>query len=324
MIAPLPKVIRSFETYVKESEALGPVDVQAAAKEQAELQQRWAEEVKELDRMAEESAKEIPICQEYLRQEKVVEQWDCESILSTLSTTDNLPTVLSDNRYLTAKQRKHLQNVKAGNTTSNNSVYSRASTHSHRQNHHNKPFQTPPVSVSQLLNNRPVPLTGKIVLSGRLNLPEGFTPKDIRQQQQQQENQSVVSKLHHILQDSSSATENSKMKLTKGKKVEKSQLSKVIEEDEKSEEEEDDESEEEEDGSEEEDEEVASNVRRRGRESAEERKLRKQQVKEARRHKRASKKQMKESFAAEQVKIVKALGRETAATEHVSVFRYTG
>jgi hypothetical protein len=325
MMAPLPKIIRSFDRYAAESEALGPVDLHASALEQARLQEEWAEEVQELDRMAEESAKVIPICQEYLREEKMRETWDCESILSTYSTTDNLPTVLSNKRY--APKRQQNSSSSSSNSVSNRSTYSHSSQRRHARSQH-----PPAVSVAALLANRPAPLTGKIVLSGRLNLPAGFTPKDARLKEQQD----TVQKLHHILgESSSSSSSSSAVERTAESKQRKKQskstvLQKVDEEEEEEEQEGEEEgnavdSDENDDGEEEgsDDEEIASNVRRRGRETAEERKLRKQEVKNARRHKRAAKKQMKESFAVEQVKIVKALGRETAATEHVSVFRYT-
>ena len=38
---------------------------------------------------------ELIDCQEYLREEKEVADWDCETVLTTYSTLDNHPSLLS-------------------------------------------------------------------------------------------------------------------------------------------------------------------------------------------------------------------------------------
>ena len=83
----------------------------------------------------EERNEEILHCQEYLRDVRVEEKWDCETILSTYSTLENHPTVIDDN----------LKPQKKENT--DGSVASGA---------------------SRLLNNSK---PNKIVLSGKFNMP---------------------------------------------------------------------------------------------------------------------------------------------------------
>ena len=46
----------------------------------------------------EESHDELRDCQEYLRETRVEERWDCESVLSTYSTLDNHPSVIGEPR----------------------------------------------------------------------------------------------------------------------------------------------------------------------------------------------------------------------------------
>lgn len=313
MVAPLPPVDKSFAALEAAAAQLTPLtddDIRAAAAEQAQLQAAWAEDIRQLEDLARESEQAIPVCQEYLRQERPREAWDCESVLSTLSTTDNLPTVLADNRrYLS---RKQLQRG-GGGASSAQSVVSQQSQQSRRLH---KAAAPPPVNVAQLLTQRPAPLTGKIVLSGRLNLPAGFTPRDLRLASSSGASSGAQSaQMHRLLADAAQTTATAPAAAgAMGLRA----VAEAAHEDAASDEEEE---EGEEDASS--DEEVASNVRRRGRETAEERRARKAAVKEARRHKRASKKQLKESFVQEQAKLVKTLGRESAAIEHVSVFRYS-
>lgn len=291
MVAPLPPVDKSFAALEAAAAQLTPLtdaQIREAAAEQAQLQAAWAEDIRQLADLARESEQAIPVCQEYLREEKPREEWDCASVLSTLSTTDNLPTVLADNRrYLSRKQ------LQRGGASSAQSVVSQQSQQSRRLQRAAAP---PPINVAQLLTQRPAPLAGKIVLSGRLNLPAGFTPRDVR--------------------------------LANGGAAQATGLRAVAEaahEDAASDDDDDAEGAEaaEEDSDASGDEDVASSVRRRGRESAEERRARKAAVKEARRQQRASKKQLKQSFGHEQAKLAKTLGRESAAIEHVSVFRYS-
>ena len=84
----------------------------------------------------EERNEEILHCQEYLRDVRVDEKWDCETILSTYSTMENHPTVINDVLKLTKKDR------------GNGSLASG-------------------MSQSNKQNNTPT----KIVLSGKFNLP---------------------------------------------------------------------------------------------------------------------------------------------------------
>ena len=84
----------------------------------------------------EERNEEILHCQEYLRDVRVDEKWDCETILSTYSTMENHPTVINDVLKPTKKDRGD------GSLASG-------------------------MSQSNKQNNTPT----KIVLSGKFNMP---------------------------------------------------------------------------------------------------------------------------------------------------------
>lgn len=355
-IAPLPKVVYKTKEFADDSNdsesngenssktvsstaAMDPAQIKAMYSEQAVLQAHWAEEVALLDEAAKIAVKEIPHCQEYLRQEKVREEWDCESILSTYSTTDNLPTVLGDGRSNGGRHRKarFAAHNAPGTLSSVSAMLSAAPPASFMHSNGNsngisRSIQQGAAGAQQKSGAPP-----KILLSGRLNLPEGFAPREIRQQQQQQQQQLHIKQQLHS--SASSVTSTSSMflssttntvpavdnKKTKSSSASKSQsnsdtkkkkgLDKV---DEDSEEEEEEDSEEDDEGDAKD-----TSVRRRGRETAEERKARKAQLKEERRRKRGSKKQLKETFKQESGKVSRALGKEGASTEGVSVFRYS-
>jgi protein LTV1 len=93
---------------VKQGEAIAPVDnnnydadvsdvnIQQEVREQEALQQAWREDVLLLEAARDRQAEleDLMGSQEYLREVKPHENWDCETILSTYSTLDNHPTVI--------------------------------------------------------------------------------------------------------------------------------------------------------------------------------------------------------------------------------------
>ena len=80
------------------------VDIHEAALEQQQLQEEAAAVIDAMKGMPQakddrtnddDGCYDIDHCVEYLREERVEEQWDCETILSTYSVLDNHPTMLS-------------------------------------------------------------------------------------------------------------------------------------------------------------------------------------------------------------------------------------
>ena len=164
-------------------------------------------------------------------------------------------------------------------------------------------------------------MPGKIVLSGRLNLPEGFGPSQYEKRKELPQRLLDSSTLQQEGKSSSSGTGSTK----KG-------LHNIAE---ASEEEEEDDDEDEESGSDDEDgdgegeegegerKHRSGNMsRKRRQETPEEKKARKEVVKEERRNKRQGKKELKSAFKAEGARIIRSVGNEQS-TDHVSVFRYT-
>ena len=99
----------------------------------------------------------------YLAKEKVVEEWDCESILSTYSTTENHPTVIRapssrfkehKSKFLLADEKAYEQRLRTMENTE----------HLLRLDKSRRQFED---------SEGPVP---QIVLKGKLGLPQGFEP----------------------------------------------------------------------------------------------------------------------------------------------------
>lgn len=99
----------------------------------------------------------------YLAKEKVVEEWDCESILSTYSTTENHPTVIRapSSRFKEHKSKFLLADEKA------NEQRQRTMENTENLLRLDKSRRQPEY------NGEPVP---QIVLKGKLGLPQGFEP----------------------------------------------------------------------------------------------------------------------------------------------------
>jgi len=69
-----------------------PVDLHALALEQNSLQAATEEVLLQMKNAPKDTS--IETCQEYLKEVREEEEWDCESILSTYSTLDNHPTLI--------------------------------------------------------------------------------------------------------------------------------------------------------------------------------------------------------------------------------------
>lgn len=72
-----------------------PIDTHKLAAEQELLQVESAQFLQDLDELG-ETHPELETCQQYLQEEREVERWDCETILSTYSTLDNHPSLIRD------------------------------------------------------------------------------------------------------------------------------------------------------------------------------------------------------------------------------------
>eukprot|EP01041_Mallomonas_annulata_P002816 gene2816-5538_t len=123
-------------------------------------------------------------CQEYLRETRLELEWDCETILSTYSTLDNHPTLIQ----IPKNRRKNNNTV----NSSNNSVVS--SNQSHRGN---------------IIPSVPQ----KIVLTGKYQLPKGFTQKSLHipaQNEQTATSTSTSKTTTNVLQERKSTTSNNK------------------------------------------------------------------------------------------------------------------
>ncbi len=214
------------------------------------------------------------------------EEWDCETIISTYSTLDNHPRLIRDPKtkfqpfHLLKKASRHRNNV---NDEESVTVSVTSSAHQRLKSVPLTQPSNPPSSING---------KGKIILSGKLNLPEGF-----------------------------SKYSQPKTK-TKGRAglsaIEEEQKNEQFEEKSHFEDNEDSEKEGEDSGKESD----AEGKKGKNKETREEKKLRKQAVKEERKQKRMNKKLLKSAFQKEGVKIIKELGKEDS-TNHCSVFKYS-
>jgi hypothetical protein len=231
--------------------------------------------------------------------------WDCESIISTYSTLDNHPTVVRDPKTKFKPYKSRFQRDQEAQALSQYS--DTASLASSRKS---KASTTAPSPVV-------LPLSGKIVLSGKLNLPLGFAPGS------QVKAQGQIAKMNtkHL----SGIPEN---------KVNDSD----DDDDEENEDEDDSGSDDDPDNDNNNNQqnetageegqrptgwvEKEKKVKARKKESAEEKKARKQATKEERKNKRVEKKQLKTMFKDEGTKYSKSVGNEQTIN-HVSVFKYS-
>lgn len=172
---------------------------------------------------------------------------------------------------------------------------------------------------------------GKIVLSGRLNLPEGFgpTPYEKRKELPQRSLDSSTLQVNTTPSANYAGTTGTKPtgSGSKASKGPKAALHDIAEEGSESEGESSDDGEGSQagsgdEGSSDERKHNRSMARKRRQETPEEKKARKEAVKEERRQKRTGKKELKNAFKAEGTRIIRSVGNEQS-TDHVSVFKYT-
>lgn len=174
---------------------------------------------------------------------------------------------------------------------------------------------------------------GKIVLSGRLNLPEGFGPTAYEKRKELPQ-RSLDSSTLQVNTTPSSNYAGSTVGPVKGGAVAArtgtgtGALHNIAEGSESEGESSENEGEGSQEGSGEEREssderkQSRSMARKRRQETPEEKKARKEAVKEERRQKRTGKKELKNAFKAEGSRIIRSVGNEQS-TDHVSVFKYT-
>lgn len=118
---------------VLEEEEIDPaqVDIQQERLEQQQLQEETEKELLRMRREAANKDTSIETCQEYLREVRIDEEWDCETIVSTYSTLDNHPTLIKDTntkfrKYKSPHQRALEAEESGTNMNSAGSVMSRS------------------------------------------------------------------------------------------------------------------------------------------------------------------------------------------------------
>eukprot|EP01039_Chlorochromonas_danica_P007236 gene7236-8002_t len=289
-------------------------EIHAMATEQAILQEVWAEEVAEVEAESaerrEEEEQAILNCQAYLKEVKIREEWDCETILSTYSTMDNHPRLLAGS--VSRRSKSGASSAAASTVGKLNKRLNKTQLQGYREYMaENFPLAAGEAGSSSSVNSYGVtPAVSdkekaalkqqgqKIVLAGRLNLPEGFGPDRSGGKKKTESTQQQPAKINTIVEE---------------------------EEEEQEEEEEDDDDDEEDEEGEEEGEEDGEKRSKKGakpKESAEEKKARKIAVKQAKRERREQKKQLKMAFKEEAGKILRRLGKE-ASTERHTVYTYS-
>jgi len=320
---------------------INEVDVAKEYQEQEKLQREYRYAV---DQMIAESTvhdKEIETCQEYLQETRIDDEWDCETILSTYSTLDNHPTVIKDtnSKFKKYKSRytKEMDAIEDRKSRGTGSIASIASSilggpgsissiaASLRQSSSGGGGSSMKVNHAQsisILNDSSNLPAGtklsksvasspsntqprKIVLAGRLNLPEGYGPGSLKPRKKRDEKDRKDSRslrrggLEEIVEESSEGSEES--------------IDGLEDEDDRSTAE-------------------YSSEHKQGKgrsctgsrlreESSTEKKARKSLVKEEKRRKRVDKKEVKMMFKAEGSKLIRSVASEQS-TDHVSVFRY--
>jgi hypothetical protein len=327
------------------------VDVAKEYEEQEKLQSEYREAVEQMIAESSVHDKEIETCQEYLQETRIDDEWDCETILSTYSTLDNHPTVIKDtnskfkkykSRY--AKEMDAIEDRKSRGTGSIASIASsilggggagsvssiaaslRRQNHSSsgssmKSSHEQQPVSTVVVidkvhSATRLrqaaLSPSSTPQPSKIVLAGRLNLPEGYGPGSLKPRKRDEK-------------DRKGAT----ARATKGGSLEEiAEESSEENEDEKSVDGHEDEDDDDDEGDDKNTEYSSEQKQGKGHsssrlkmETSAEKKARKSQVKEENRRKRLEKKELKTMFKVEGSKLTRSAASEQS-TDHVSVFRY--
>ena len=262
---------------------------------------------------------DLTTCQEYLAEVRVEEEWDCESILSTYSTLNNHPTLITndvDVKTSNTKNRKksrHTSSTPGEGSEDGASVTSYRSTSSHMSFRNKMPQQI----ILKGKHSLPVShVDGSFYhLTNRVHGARSAPGSNVFDAASQQ----LITNKKKLIQKS-----NSKMGMasrTMGA------LSTVLEGQEEEEEEEVSEEEEEEEEVEGEDatareERVKASRKKRATETKEEKLARKTAAKLAKQARRAEKKQTKRSFKEESAKLNVAAAH-SQDINNVSVFKFT-
>lgn len=277
-----------------------------------------AERLKEMTLDLPEEEEDLPeeeyITQEYLRERREEEQWDCETILSTYSTLDNHPSMISADRSR-QKRRVYKGRGRARGLEDDDSAGGSVAASSYQGTQYsNKSQSAIPggrfYSKGQLrsMDSGGGRAAKKIVLAGKHSLPLGFGLAG------KSASSSKTGGSHSSERDS----EDEVVDLNSRRKKLEVPFEKIQEEDE------DDEEEEEHSGSSSEDEQGGRKAKvkvTKRKETAEEKRQRKARVKEERRSKRAMKKEQKMAFRREETRLG-FVSDQRQDTDRISVFKY--
>eukprot|EP00602_Paraphysomonas_sp_CaronLab_P007295 CAMPEP_0185035276 /NCGR_PEP_ID=MMETSP1103-20130426/26359_1 /TAXON_ID=36769 /ORGANISM="Paraphysomonas bandaiensis, Strain Caron Lab Isolate" /LENGTH=513 /DNA_ID=CAMNT_0027572283 /DNA_START=227 /DNA_END=1768 /DNA_ORIENTATION=+ len=170
------KLATGVSSYKKGSRAIGEdpsatsddadqIDEAELVKRVQEFTIESTEAVEEDGSDADKDIEELMTCQEYLREERVEEQWDCETILSTYSTLDNHPARIQKE---VSNKKKKKRSKKADGTDDASSVMSGTSYAA--SSNHSYAYQSAAFFSKGSL--RTPTQTQKIVLGGKYMLPK--------------------------------------------------------------------------------------------------------------------------------------------------------
>lgn len=289
------------EEMTRESDTLGRVmselEIKLLAEEQKRVQLEYAAMLSE----QEDKFDELRTCQEYLREERVDEQWDCESVLSTYSTLDNHPSLIKEPG--SSKFRKHKSRLARDQEAA--ALESESN------------FDGKAALIAKSAGILP---PQRIELTGKLSLPVGFG-MSAHSNVKRADGSSVLGgySSHRGVRFEDRHSERSVTSVSRGLKAKKvegrveRECDEVLLEAEG--EGEGEESDEDDDFSD-------WTIQTRKGETPEEKKARKAAIKADRRVKRQNKKVMKEIYKVEGIRQIVATGRKQEI-DHVSVFRYT-
>ena len=113
---------------------------------------------------------ELASCQDYLREEREENEWDCETVLSTYSTLDNHPKLLREPRGSKYTQYKSRFQVQQEREQAESEEV--AAVEGGREALTKLAYQAPRADGGVGRPDRPQP--ARIVLAGKLSLPEGY------------------------------------------------------------------------------------------------------------------------------------------------------
>jgi len=140
--------------------------VKEAVREQEEQQVEAAVDLLEIESLTvNERPEDVFHCQAYLREEKILEEWDCESVLSTYSTLDNHPSVIKDSKGFRPHRSRFVIATEHADEKRRQMLLS---TETKLSNHH--------LDATFDVNET----AKRIELGGKLMLPKGYGPGKAR------------------------------------------------------------------------------------------------------------------------------------------------